>query len=96
MDRAEFDRFADEYEATHARNVRVSGEAPEFFARYKIEDVARLWAGAPAARILDFGAGVGGSVPHWQRSFPAAAGDGNDVGSEAYLSTGDEGSGRLL
>lgn len=72
MDRAEFDRFADEYEALHARNIRLSGERPDFFARYKVDDVARLLAPASPQRILDFGAGVGASVPHFRAFFPRA------------------------
>ena len=73
MERAEFDRFADEYEHQHARNVRLSGEGPAFFARYKVQDVARLCAGQSVARILDFGAGVGNSIPHWREFFHEAA-----------------------
>lgn len=73
MDRTEFDRFADEYEQQHARNIRVSGEQPEYFARYKVQDVARLCAARAPARILDFGAGVGASVPHWREAYPEAS-----------------------
>jgi len=75
MDVAEFDRFADEYLATHAKNLAVSGESPEYFARYKIDEIKRVWRARgwpdPAA-ILDFGAGIGASVPHFRRNFPAA------------------------
>lgn len=73
MDRAEFDRFADEYEQQHAANIRLSGEAPAYFARYKVLDVASVCAPATPARILDFGAGVGASVPHWREAFPQAS-----------------------
>ena len=41
LDEAEFDKFADEYRAIHAHNIRLSGEAPEFFAEYKVRDLAR-------------------------------------------------------
>ena len=40
MDVAEFDRFAEEYLAAHKENLRISGEEPDYFARYKIELVA--------------------------------------------------------
>ena len=73
MDEAEFDRFADEYRQMHAQNIRASGEAPEFFAEYKIADVAKLLPAAVAASgpaILDFGAGVGTSVPYFKKYFP--------------------------
>ena len=73
MDKAEFDRFADEYEQQHASNIRLSGETPTYFARYKVQDVAQLCAGQPPSRILDFGAGVGASVPHWREAFPEAS-----------------------
>src|SRR6185503_3109282 len=72
MDQAEFDRFADEYEWQHARNIRLSGEDPEFFARYKVEDVAAACHARSPHRILDFGVGIGASVPHFRRAFPNA------------------------
>jgi len=70
MDETEFDRFAEEYRAIHAQNIRLSGESPEFFTEYKIVDVVREMSAAPTLmnpRILDFGAGVGSSVPFFQR-----------------------------
>lgn len=73
MDRGEFDRFADEYEQQHAANIRLSGEDPAYFARYKIQDVARSSVVQAPARILDFGAGIGGSVPYWREFFPQAS-----------------------
>jgi ubiquinone/menaquinone biosynthesis C-methylase UbiE len=73
MDQAEFDRFAEEYEHQHASNIHLSGEAPAYFARYKVQDVARLCSAQKPTRILDFGAGVGASVPHWREAFPQAS-----------------------
>jgi ubiquinone/menaquinone biosynthesis C-methylase UbiE len=74
LDSAEFDRFADEYEQLHRANIRISGEAPEFFISYKVADVARSLAGSPrqVASILDFGSGVGSSVPYFNQHFPNA------------------------
>lgn len=83
MERTEFDRFADEYAQQHARNIRVSGETPEYFARYKVQDVARLCAARMPARILDFGAGVGASVPHWRAAFPHSSLTCVDVSSRS-------------
>ena len=82
MDVAEFDRFADEYLEMHARNLEISGESPEYFARYKIDEVKRVWAarGRPEPKtILDFGAGIGASLPHFRRAFPDAAIIATDV-----------------
>jgi ubiquinone/menaquinone biosynthesis C-methylase UbiE len=72
MDRTEFDHFADEYEALHERSIGFSGEAPEYFARYKVEDVANVCSVVTPKRVLDFGAGVGNSVGHFRAVFPSA------------------------
>ena len=40
MDEAEFDKFAAEYRTMHAANIKLSGEDPEYFAEYKIVDIA--------------------------------------------------------
>lgn len=75
MDRAEFDHFADEYLAQHRSNIAVTGEDPEFFAEYKIAVVRRLLDAAAVAprRIVDFGSGIGASMPFFHKYFPAAA-----------------------
>lgn len=76
MEETEFDKFAAEYREIHAANIKASGESPEYFAEYKVVDIARelAGAGAPAtARVLDFGAGVGYSVPHFRKHLPQAA-----------------------
>jgi SAM-dependent methyltransferase len=76
MEEAEFDKFASEYRALHAANIRLSGEAPEYFAEYKIVDIAGELAAAGAAgaplEVLDFGAGIGYSVPFFARHLPTA------------------------
>lgn len=82
MDEAEFDVFADEYRRLHARNISASGEPPEFFHAYKVADIAGLLGQASATSnlsILDFGCGVGNSLPHLRRHFPHAAITGLDV-----------------
>jgi ubiquinone/menaquinone biosynthesis C-methylase UbiE len=58
----------------HAANIRLSGEDPEYFAEYKIADIAAELgrAGIQARRALDFGAGVGYSVPFFARHLPEA------------------------
>jgi SAM-dependent methyltransferase len=82
MDEREFDRYAEEYSSLLAASIGASGEAPDFFAEYKIADIARA-AGPLAARaaaenpprplaICDFGAGIGESVPWVRRYLPRA------------------------
>ncbi|HKU55000.1 MAG TPA: class I SAM-dependent methyltransferase [Rhizomicrobium sp.] len=75
MDAAEFDKFADEYRAAHAKNLHCTGEDPEYFSRYKIEIIRKRWTRESRREpktILDFGAGVGNSIPFLSESFPAA------------------------
>lgn len=76
MDQAEFDKFAEEYRQIHAQNIKASGEAPEYFAEYKVRDTAGIArdAGYPGElKILDFGAGTGTSVTFFKQFFPAAS-----------------------
>jgi SAM-dependent methyltransferase len=72
MNRAEFDKFADEYAAMHRDSIRASGEGPEYFAQYKISDVAQYVArsGIASGKILDFGSGIGASTPYFKKFFP--------------------------
>ncbi|MFM0053589.1 class I SAM-dependent methyltransferase [Caballeronia grimmiae] len=75
MNKAEFYRFADEQVSLHARNLPPSGEGRAFFAEYKIRDIAEEMARRHEApqRVLDFGAGVGSSVPWVRRYLPGAS-----------------------
>ena len=74
MNEAEFDQFADEYYAMHSDSITASGEGPEFFAEYKIVDIACeiTKRNAAAADFLDFGSGIGASIPYMKKHFPAA------------------------
>jgi ubiquinone/menaquinone biosynthesis C-methylase UbiE len=74
MDPSRFDKFADEYYALHAQSIEITGESPDYFAQYKIRDVHRqVSATGPCEdlRILDFGSGVGNSVPFFRQYFPS-------------------------
>ena len=70
--RAEFDLLADEYHDQHKANVAITGERPEYFAEYKIADLASLVRerGHTASQVLDFGSGIGNSVPFFRKYFP--------------------------
>ena len=74
MDTAEFDRFADEYDQVHEKNVAVTGEKPRFFHEYKIKVLGRMVRerGIQPESILDFGSGIGSSTPFFRRYFPSA------------------------
>jgi SAM-dependent methyltransferase len=75
MNRAEFDKFADEYHILHAQNIGVTGETPDYFAEYKIKDifnqVQQFNHTTENLKILDFGCGVGSSIQFWRRYFPS-------------------------
>lgn len=68
MNRAEFDDYAADYEKQHRNNISLTGEEPEFFARYKVKFVADVVAKAhpSVSTILDFGSGIGNSLPHFR------------------------------
>jgi SAM-dependent methyltransferase len=72
---AEFDLLADEYDRVHAANVAITGEQPAYFAEYKVADLARLARSQAlrVAQILDFGSGVGNSIPFFRQYFPGSA-----------------------
>jgi SAM-dependent methyltransferase len=74
VDRVQFDKFADEYHALHAQNITITGEDPAYFIEYKIRDVHMQILPCDNRvnlRILDFGAGVGNSIPFFRRYFPS-------------------------
>jgi ubiquinone/menaquinone biosynthesis C-methylase UbiE len=74
MKQNEFDKFALEYNSMHTQNIQASGESPAYFAEYKVRDVRDLLASQNlnATNILDFGAGIGGSVEYFQKYLPQA------------------------
>lgn len=73
MKETEFDKFADEYREIHGRNIKLSGERPEYFAEFKVRETSKILAerSLPASRrILDFGAGTGISLPYFTKYYP--------------------------
>ncbi|NCU20711.1 class I SAM-dependent methyltransferase [Candidatus Falkowbacteria bacterium] len=85
MSKPEFDDYAASYADLHAQSIRLSGEAPDYFAEYKIRELhrlTRLW-GMTNPAILDFGSGIGNSVPHLRRYFPASHVATADVSEES-------------
>jgi ubiquinone/menaquinone biosynthesis C-methylase UbiE len=74
MEEAEFDRYALAYAEQHRQNIVLSGEDPTYFAEYKIRLFAR-WAGAAQTelKILDFGSGIGNSIPYFRKYFVKSA-----------------------
>lgn len=97
MSSAEFDGYVAQYARDHARSIRLSGETPDFFAEHKIRvlsDLCRRWDMA-APRVLDFGSGMGASLPPLRRLMPRARVSAADVSGESLrmarvLHGGDE------
>lgn len=98
MDQAEFDKFAEEYKSLHRENIACTGEDPEYFAEYKMKDLKKIVKAASSAMqtgyFLDFGAGIGASIPFFRKYFPNAHLTCADV-SESCLKIASTNSGNL-
>lgn len=72
MQQTEFDGYAESYEDLHRRNIAISGETSEYFAEYKVAFAAELTKFSKTAEIsvLDFGCGIGNSIPWFRKYFP--------------------------
>ncbi len=82
---AEFDGYVSDYEDQHSASIRLSGEEPGYFADYKIRDLKRLaqtW-GMTAPAILDFGSGMGNSLPAFRKYFPDRPTVSSDVSEKS-------------
>jgi ubiquinone/menaquinone biosynthesis C-methylase UbiE len=87
MQRAEFDKFAEEYKSLHRANIAMSGEGPDYFSEYKIKDLTRIVQKScrlsDGGLLLDFGSGVGSSVPYFSKYFPVARLVCTDISEES-------------
>ena len=86
MAKAEFDRYVDTYYEEHKKNVEITGEPPEYFAEYKIADLAHHLSSTrfSCSRITDFGSGIGHSIPYFRSYFPGAAISCVDVSAHSH------------
>lgn len=65
----EFDLLADEYRNLHMESLAITGESPEYFAEYKVADLAKMLGRLrlPSMKLLDFGCGIGNSLPYFRK-----------------------------
>jgi ubiquinone/menaquinone biosynthesis C-methylase UbiE len=73
MEDTEFDKIAREYNELHAAVTGASGESIDFFAEYKVKDTVQIIEKCGFSKdlaILDFGSGIGGSIPHFIKYLP--------------------------
>lgn len=81
VSRVDFDQYAGQYDAILAAQTNFFDGDSNYFARYKIE-LARELAG-DARAVLDFGCGIGRSMPHLREVFPKADVVGCDPSAES-------------
>jgi SAM-dependent methyltransferase len=81
VSRVDFDHYAGHYDEVIASQTRFFDGDSNYFARYKIE-LARQLAG-DAGAVLDFGCGIGRSIPHLTALFPKAEIAGCDLSRES-------------
>lgn len=69
--RVDFDEYAERYEGLLTDQLSFFNKDRGYFSRSKVELLARLLPGAPKS-ILDFGAGIGLTLPYFAEFFPDA------------------------
>lgn len=101
---SEFDKFTQEYSNLLRDSTRIFGEDIDFFSEYKVKDVYEFVFSNRKNKelILDFGSGIGNSIPWFRKYFPGSELICSDIsrkslelssirfpGKERYLLLGD-------
>jgi SAM-dependent methyltransferase len=81
VSRVDFDQYAAQYEAIIAAQTNFFDGDSDYFARYKIEVAWHLVG--HVGSVLDFGCGIGRSMPHLRAVFPKADIVGCDPSTES-------------
>lgn len=80
--RIDFDDYAERYEEMLHRQLSFFSSDRDYFSDYKTRILARLLP-VPPARVLDFGCGIGLSLPHLAARFPDCALAASDISSRS-------------
>ena len=82
---AEFDRYAEEYDAALAKGIAISGEDKNFFAQGRIAWTAQYVGQSPTSdaplAVLDYGCGTGSATPFLISDMGATQVIGVDISS---------------
>jgi 2-polyprenyl-3-methyl-5-hydroxy-6-metoxy-1,4-benzoquinol methylase len=82
-EKVDFDRFAESYESLLENQLGFFEGSRDYFSEYKA-DIIRERTPEPAPRILDFGTGIGLTLPFVRNRFPSSEIHASDI-SEASL-----------
>tara|TARA_R110002020_G_scaffold47937_2_gene137024 strand:+ start:83587 stop:84354 length:768 start_codon:yes stop_codon:yes gene_type:complete len=82
---SEFDKYAEDYSANLGKSTQIFGEEIDFFAEYKVRDLNEfiLKNNRKKDLILDFGSGIGNSIPWFRKYFPESKLICSDVSSKS-------------
>jgi SAM-dependent methyltransferase len=82
-----FDEFVENYEEACSQGLAISGESRDYFSRQRVSITRSLCDGRrEVQRIVDFGCGLGHTVPSLLDSFPGATAVGVDTAKAAIES----------
>jgi SAM-dependent methyltransferase len=71
QEKVDFDAYADSYEAMLKEQLAFFSRDRDYFSEYKIDILRRLFPEGVGS-VLDFGCGIGLSLPHIVKKFPDA------------------------
>ena len=83
--KATFDEYASNYDAALAEGISVSGEGKEYFAKGRIQWLARCLdeMGERPANVMDYGCGTGSAAPYFFESLKVRSLVGLDTSVES-------------
>jgi len=82
---ATFDEFAGDYSSALRSGLDLTGEAPDFYARGRVQRICQRVSGLSVNSILDFGCGTGGSLRELATHFPGSRLVGVDPSEESLV-----------